>query len=214
MKEMDEFYSEKEEECRLESGNPRAVQAWCEPGAIMAAPFECEGYHRVRINKIDENNNVEVFYVDYGTILNVSMSEIRILPTKFRFLPSQAIEGKLWGLVPPGNKTTWPSKSSERFLDLVNGFDNSYDLNSRVRRIQTDSVNNILHLEVYVPERKRRKRIDQTKTSLINKVLVSEGLAKDESSSVVSTNSSNHSTMKDENKNLSNTQEETPELLK
>jgi len=169
MKSMDDCYrwdDEHEKEYRLK--NP---QTECKRGAIMAAPYESEGYHRVRINKISRGDFVvEVFYLDYGTISEVSMSEIRSLPTRFRSLPSQAIEGKLWGLTPPGAEDSWSSKSVGRFMELVRGYGDPCD--STVKNVLTASGSSILHLELYAPGTKSKNE-----TTSINEILVCEGLA-------------------------------------
>jgi len=89
-------------------------------GLTCAIKFSDGIWYRGRITFIDITN-VEVFFVDYGTLKIVSREILcyRYLLDKFSQLPCQAIKSQLTGV--KSAMEEWPTQSSMRFLELVSG---------------------------------------------------------------------------------------------
>ncbi|KAK9869646.1 hypothetical protein WA026_003393 [Henosepilachna vigintioctopunctata] len=62
---------------------------------------------------------VKIYFIDYGTLENISREKIWFLNREFSYLPSQAIQGKLSNIQPV--KEAWSNESSLRFRDFVRG---------------------------------------------------------------------------------------------
>ena len=67
---------------------------FCSPGQLLAAKYSEIGYHRILVKHIINYEKVSVLYVDYGTILEIHTSDLRLLHKKFLTLPAQAV--KAW----------------------------------------------------------------------------------------------------------------------
>ena len=68
---------------------------FCSPGQLLAAKYSEIGYHRILVEHIINYEKVSVLYVDYGTIMEIHASDLRLLHKKFLKLPAQAV--KAWG---------------------------------------------------------------------------------------------------------------------
>jgi hypothetical protein len=95
---------------------------------VAALYFEsevCQGWHRGIITKIMNLDQVQVFYVDYGTKSLVRLDFIRFLRKDFGQLPAQAIKTRLGGIKPKTlrrKETTstanWSMECCMRFFGL------------------------------------------------------------------------------------------------
>ncbi|XP_066993419.2 uncharacterized protein [Anabrus simplex] len=85
---------------------------------ICACSYSSD-WHRARILSIPNLEEVEVFYIDYGTKSRVKVTDLCFLIKKFSYLPAQAIRCSLTNLKPPKGATKWPSSASRRFLQMV-----------------------------------------------------------------------------------------------
>ncbi|XP_023231101.1 tudor domain-containing protein 5-like [Centruroides sculpturatus] len=74
-------------------------------------------WHRGIITKVLHKDQVEVFYVDYGTKCKVSKRSLRLLKKEFLSLPSQALKGRL-SYVQPISGIHWSEKAKIRFSEL------------------------------------------------------------------------------------------------
>ncbi|XP_067123272.1 tudor domain-containing protein 5-like [Centruroides vittatus] len=74
-------------------------------------------WHRGIITKVLQKDQVEVFYVDYGTKCKVSKKSLRLLKKEFLSLPSQALRGRL-SYVQPIDGIHWSEKAKIRFSEL------------------------------------------------------------------------------------------------
>lgn len=73
-------------------------------GQVMVARWTDQLFYRVLIRNIVSKDRVTVFYIDYGSIANVAIFDIRFLHKKFTDLPASAVECRLWGVdVDPRN---------------------------------------------------------------------------------------------------------------
>ncbi|BFZ05581.1 hypothetical protein BsWGS_08620 [Bradybaena similaris] len=86
-------------------------------GLICAALYPEDGtWYRALISGVKEST-VEVFYIDYGNAGPVSISDLRLLKTKFLKLPAQAIQAKLSNIRPADS--VWKAGTEALFLDLT-----------------------------------------------------------------------------------------------
>ncbi|XP_050394342.2 tudor domain-containing protein 5 [Patella vulgata] len=86
-------------------------------GQVCAVIFpEDNNWHRGIITGIKSMEIVEVYYVDYGNTCSVQKDTIRLLKTKFRRLPAQAIQARLANIKPV--KEGWCLASRDRMLAI------------------------------------------------------------------------------------------------
>uniref|UniRef100_A0A0K8UTG5 Tudor domain-containing protein 5 n=2 Tax=Bactrocera latifrons TaxID=174628 RepID=A0A0K8UTG5_BACLA len=85
------------------------------PGQVCAALYKGL-WHRAEILTSVIGNKAKVFFVDYGTVSNVPVSNIKFLLTSFARLPKQAIRGSLSHICP--NNYHWSPESIQYFLSL------------------------------------------------------------------------------------------------
>ncbi|XP_063966750.1 uncharacterized protein LOC129277426 isoform X1 [Lytechinus pictus] len=93
------------------------------PDAMIAVNQICcslyhedNNWHRGIITGVPNLDLVEVYYVDYGTSLRIPKNSLRLLKSCFMKLPKQAIDAKLGGIEPVGDK--WSEESRDRLLEL------------------------------------------------------------------------------------------------
>lgn len=87
-------------------------------GQIAAVIYsQSKIYHRGEIIHKYENDIVKVFFVDYGTVDYVSVSDIKYLPKEFSMLPKQAFRGSLSHIKPL--KRRWTRESICEFISMV-----------------------------------------------------------------------------------------------
>uniref|UniRef100_A0A131XY22 Putative a kinase anchor protein n=1 Tax=Ixodes ricinus TaxID=34613 RepID=A0A131XY22_IXORI len=114
MTELDEFYSTAP--LAFYSVNRKDLKA----GYACAAPYVIHGkpfWHRAVVTYV-KAPKVCVRYVDYGTVKNVKIEELRRLRPDFMELPAQGIRASLANLKPKGSNT-WSVEAKRRFLALT-----------------------------------------------------------------------------------------------
>lgn len=114
MVELDKFYSTAP--LAFYSVNRKDLKA----GYVCAAPYVIHGkpfWHRAVVTYV-KAPKVCVRYVDYGTVKNVKIEELRRLRPDFMELPAQGIRASLANLKPKGSNT-WSVEAKRRFLALT-----------------------------------------------------------------------------------------------
>ncbi|XP_037916613.1 tudor domain-containing protein 5-like isoform X2 [Hermetia illucens] len=86
------------------------------PGQVCCALFTGM-WHRAQILEVPDVNKVKVFFVDYGTVSSVQLSEVKYLLSEFSSLPSQALRGSLAHIRPVQHR--WSRDATFTFLDMV-----------------------------------------------------------------------------------------------
>ncbi|XP_071490224.1 uncharacterized protein [Diadema antillarum] len=112
MDELEAVYSYPEGEKYLMPDSMIAVNQIC-----CALYHEDNNWHRGLITGVPNIDLVEVLYVDYGTSLQIPKSSIRLLKACFMKLPIQALDARLAGIEPVGDK--WTNESRDRLLMLT-----------------------------------------------------------------------------------------------
>jgi len=92
---------------------------FCSPGQLLAAKYSEIGYHRILVKNIINYEKVSVLYVDYGTIMEIHASDLRLLHKKFLTLPAQAVKARLFGVKELKGDS---SRSREVLTNLVSDF--------------------------------------------------------------------------------------------
>lgn len=85
-------------------------------GQICAASYR-NMWHRGKIIAEPENNHAKVFFVDYGTVENVQIKNLKYLLEKYSQIPAQAYRGSLAYIRPL--KHRWTRDSTYSFKTLV-----------------------------------------------------------------------------------------------
>ncbi|KAJ0177067.1 hypothetical protein K1T71_007076 [Dendrolimus kikuchii] len=77
------------------------------PGELVAALFPVDkNYYRARVRSLSRaDQNVELMYVDYGTVMCVKENEVKALQPRWTALPMQAVECVLGGVAPRSSLT-------------------------------------------------------------------------------------------------------------
>ena len=88
-----------------------------------------EGWHRGIVRKITGNQELSIFYCDYGSSANVFLPYVRFLHKRFGSPKAQAIRVKCGGIKP--KKTThsgknWSYSANLRFSGLVSTTENKF----------------------------------------------------------------------------------------
>ncbi|XP_038063812.1 tudor domain-containing protein 5-like isoform X2 [Patiria miniata] len=91
-------------------------------------------WHRGLITGIPNVDFIEVLYVDYGTVANVTRSSLRLLKSCFLRLPIQAYNGRLAYIAPVEDK--WTKESRDLLLSLTAG----KPLIAMITEIQNDQL--------------------------------------------------------------------------
>ncbi|XP_061402639.1 tudor domain-containing protein 5 [Musca vetustissima] len=86
------------------------------PGQFCAAAFN-EMWHRAEIVAAPVNNKIKVSFIDYGTVCDVDICDIKYLGQCFSQLPAQALRGSLSNIKPRG--LHWSHEATIHFLSLV-----------------------------------------------------------------------------------------------
>ena len=95
-----------------------------EIAAVYVTPFhegggKSEGWHRATVTGIADINTLEVKYGDYGTVGEVSLSCCRFLHKKFASMPLQAIQCRMYGLMPYMGNRAPPEKEDDWHWETV-----------------------------------------------------------------------------------------------
>lgn len=94
------------------------------PGTKVAA-FVFERWHRAEIiainseTTVDSGNNVNLFFLDYGTRCKMNRRHIKILIEDFAKIKRKSFRGCLHGIQPVGGSQLWDLKVIEKFVDNV-----------------------------------------------------------------------------------------------
>ena len=90
-------------------------------GQVVAAQYSDRMWYRGRVVACREGQ-LKIFFLDYGSTLNVDMEKVRHLHVQFTKLPIQGLRGRLFGICPVSNEQSkWSVESSKYFLSLVMG---------------------------------------------------------------------------------------------
>ncbi|XP_062707520.1 uncharacterized protein LOC115263988 isoform X1 [Aedes albopictus] len=110
MNEIDDYYSHLErQEWRL---TPSSVAV----GLYCVAKFS-NMWHRAKIVSDLMHNKVKVFYIDYGTVSEVELKEVKFMAKCFSSMPAQAMRASLAYVKPVGHR--WTRDASWSLLSLV-----------------------------------------------------------------------------------------------
>lgn len=85
-------------------------------GQCCVATYQGE-WHRVTIKSVA--SEVEVFYVDYGTVAQVPLHELRYIHRDFCNLPAQAIRASMSGIKPSHGRQRFTREANQELLRLV-----------------------------------------------------------------------------------------------
>ncbi|XP_023217953.1 A-kinase anchor protein 1, mitochondrial-like [Centruroides sculpturatus] len=89
-------------------------------GNLCAAPG-INGWYRAKVISINEANECEVMFLDYGGYSTVPVSYLRQIRGDYLTLPFQAQECYLANIAPPNGAEVWSNESVELFEGLVRG---------------------------------------------------------------------------------------------
>uniref|UniRef100_A0A1I8NSS4 HTH OST-type domain-containing protein n=1 Tax=Stomoxys calcitrans TaxID=35570 RepID=A0A1I8NSS4_STOCA len=110
MHQIERYYND------LNQNELRIPIACLNPGQICAALFNGM-WHRGEIVAPPVNNTVKVSFVDYGTVCEVDICDVKYLCTCFSQLPAQALRGCLSHIIPRG--LHWSHEATLYFLSMV-----------------------------------------------------------------------------------------------
>ena len=119
MSDLNAFYNKKENQHELASEQIKE-------GEYFAARHTDGFWYRVKITKVIDTENTAVRYVDYGDIIMVASADLQPLWGQFRNLPYQAINAKLFNIVPANGDwqpedTVWFNTrvAEKQFVSLI-----------------------------------------------------------------------------------------------
>ena len=75
-------------------------------------------WYRGRINKVVDQQLVEVFYVDFGNCETVPLSKLKTIDADLLQLSAQALQCSLSSITPVSG-VTWPDAAIEKFNNLT-----------------------------------------------------------------------------------------------
>ncbi|XP_065370506.1 tudor domain-containing protein 7 isoform X2 [Calliphora vicina] len=107
------------------------------PGQVCAACYNGL-WHRAEIVAPPVNTNIKVSFMDYGTVTEVEIVNIKFLPSYFAQLPAQALRGCLSHIKP--RQLHWSHDATTYFLTLV------AELMLYAKIVEIDREKNILHM--------------------------------------------------------------------
>ena len=185
---MQKFYAEEGDKWMVES------VLKCQPGTVLAAQYfegkEKRGFHRVIVKQEAGLRRLKLFYIDHGTTAEQKLKHVRFLPAEFGQLPGQALEAQLWGVDQVGQDSRWPPAARQRFFQLVaSGEAEVGSLSAKImegvtrRRSRVERNSNLFQIHTGLSLRLVRINLGPKGTD-IAKLLVAEGLARWEDSSV------------------------------
>ncbi|KAL0103402.1 hypothetical protein PUN28_017578 [Cardiocondyla obscurior] len=85
-------------------------------GKLYAGKF-CDKWYRVYVTDIISNNDVSVYFCDYGNVMIIHRNDLQPLKNQFLKLPYQAIKAKLIGIEPVNRD--WTVIDCLKFKELV-----------------------------------------------------------------------------------------------
>ncbi|CAO1384464.1 unnamed protein product [Diamesa tonsa] len=110
---MKDFYTElRKDDLSISPKNAK-------PGLIVAA-FLFSKWQRAEIlEEVDENNQLLVFFFDYGTKERIGLKNLKYLLETFSKIPRKALRGCLHGIKPKDGDATWKIKTSLVLLGKI-----------------------------------------------------------------------------------------------
>lgn len=120
-----------------------------EIGMLVACySHEYQLWHRARVvEKYPEIKEVRVFYVDYGTVGKVKVSELKYLMKSYSNYPRYSNRGRIPYLQPKGRQLTWPLEDVEKFYEKFVSNDRNY-----AKWIRFDNDEQIYDIELFLPK--------------------------------------------------------------
>ncbi|KAJ8302609.1 hypothetical protein KUTeg_019005 [Tegillarca granosa] len=115
-KQLDDMMSKLTDRCKSEVKKFRNLQ---EGSVCLAQCSKDDSWNRAVVLEIIDDDNVEVFYADYGDKDTVPRDRIQHIPKEFMNLPFQAIECQLAHIKPRGEE--WLDDSGDTLWDLSHG---------------------------------------------------------------------------------------------
>uniref|UniRef100_T2M6M2 Tudor domain-containing protein 1 n=1 Tax=Hydra vulgaris TaxID=6087 RepID=T2M6M2_HYDVU len=114
---------------------------WPYKDMICAAKFSEDGnWYRALVKQVNNNDSVDVEYVDYGNCETVSITSIKKIPEMYLLLPKQALKVKLWNFEKK-NQEDWSPETKKSF--------EKYLLNKQLVAVVQDVVDNTISVELF-----------------------------------------------------------------
>ncbi|XP_024080992.1 uncharacterized protein LOC106672109 isoform X2 [Cimex lectularius] len=114
MYDLNIFYDEYEEEYTLDHNVIK-------PGLACAIKFPCdERWHRAKIMSVVNDSTVRVYYVDYGTVMDTPVSDLRALHKNFSEFPMFAVSATMYGIAPL-NESGYTAQAASYLFDQFSG---------------------------------------------------------------------------------------------
>lgn len=146
MDKLRDFYLE------LNKNDLEFSRANIKPGLLVAAQYNGE-WHRAEVISVSEcSEKVRVFFLDYGTVANISANSIKYLLRSFLKYPRYALRGCLSNLRPPKNETTW---SPSAVYEIIKNFGDK-ELKGQVLKVHQQ--NSVYELHITYGEEQRSLR--------------------------------------------------------
>lgn len=113
-------------------------------GMLCIAKFSDGIWYRAKVIQVYEHGTVQVLFIDYGNVYEVSTSEIRELVSEHAELAPQAIRATLATIRPCISDGGWDAASSERFVELVTYESKPFDFN--ISKVVRDENGRLLEM--------------------------------------------------------------------
>lgn len=105
--------------CELRKDDLSISAKNAKPGLIVAA-FLFSKWQRAEIlEEVDENNQLLVFFFDYGTKEKIGLKNVKYLLATFSKISRKALRGCLHGIKPKDGDATWKIKTSLFLLGKI-----------------------------------------------------------------------------------------------
>lgn len=134
---MKEFYNQNVESFRINSIDLQ--------NGLHVAVFRTESWHRAKVLKISSEKLIRVFFVDFGSVDEVELKNLRYMKEEFMDFPSIAQRGVLAFIQPKYPKKFWSNEAKQFFFNklsnqtvsakffYLNSYDNSYYLGIKLK---------------------------------------------------------------------------------
>lgn len=131
MNEIEGYYAQLTgDEWRLKAGNARV-------GFYCMAKYHGQ-WHRAQIVSEYEHNKLKVFYIDYGTVAQVELRDLKYMAKIFADVPAQAMRASMAYIKPVNHR--WTRDASWALLSLV------YEKLLYAYVVDVDRLDNVLHV--------------------------------------------------------------------
>lgn len=85
----------------------------------VCAALVFDFWHRGEIVSKPENGKVRIFFLDYGSTMNIDVANVKYLLTEFAKTPRQAFRGCLHGIAPRDNSLFWDLDATKEMLEYI-----------------------------------------------------------------------------------------------